>query len=115
MDNKHAQSEYSPDVKNVRFQFGIFRMIVLTTATALVLAVSIRIDAHRITQGIAGAYLLAVVYWLIMRGPIVFGRLADTYKRRGSIRVRRLELEREIQLKRQAYESRGLTDDKPKL
>ncbi len=81
---------------NIRFQFGIARLIILTTVIAVVIAISIRIDAPKLTQGIVAAYFLFVVVWVVMRGPTVAAGLTDVYRRRGKLKDRRAELEREV-------------------
>lgn len=77
------------------FQFGIGRLIVLTSAVAVVMAVSIRIDAPQIAQWVFAAYFAVLVGWAVMRGPIAYAKIIEARNRRREVEQRRNELETE--------------------
>ena len=66
-----------------RYQFGVRRLLVLTTAVAFVLAIVLQFGGttydqglQAVVQGTLAVYLLTVISWAILRGPtsIVNGR-----------------------------------------
>jgi ABC-type transport system involved in cytochrome bd biosynthesis fused ATPase/permease subunit len=91
-----------------RYQFGILRLIVLTTATAAVLALVMRMHVPIALQLALACYFLLIVGWLIFRGPRVAQRLGQAASQR-----RRLQQEREelLQSARRDYDGRGTKDD----
>ena len=58
-----------------RFQFGIRRLLILTTAVGLIIAVVIRIVPDLFRPAVAAYFFLAS--WIIMRSPYVYGRLSE--------------------------------------
>ncbi|MEO8495930.1 MAG: hypothetical protein ABI614_12720 [Planctomycetota bacterium] len=81
--------------KTTHFQFGIGRLIVLTSAVAVVMAVSIRIDAPQFAQWVFAAYFAMLVGWAVMRGPSVYAKIIEARSRRREVQQRRNELESE--------------------
>ncbi len=81
--------------KSSHFQFGIGRLIILTSAVAVVMAVSIRIDAPQFAQWVFAAYLLMFVGWAVMRGPSVYANVAEARDRNHKLMDRRSELDAE--------------------
>jgi hypothetical protein len=81
--------------KTSQFQFGTGRLIVLTSAVAVVLAVSIRLDVPQVVQWVLAGYLAFFVAWIVMRGPNIYAKLLAARNRRCWLDQRRSELERE--------------------
>jgi hypothetical protein len=75
------------------FQFGIGRLIILTSAVAVVMAVSMRIDASQFAQWILTGYLMFFVGWTVMRGPDMYAKIRETREQRRKLKQRRHELE----------------------
>ena len=63
--------------KTSHYQFGIGRLIILTTAVAVVMAVSIRLDVPQLAQWCFAGYLAFFVVWSVMRGPNMYAKLAE--------------------------------------
>ena len=76
-------------------QFGIGRLIILTSAVAVVMAVSIRLDVPQFAQLCFAGYLVFFVGWSVMRGPDMYAKLRDARDRRRILNQRRSELESE--------------------
>ncbi|HUG67591.1 MAG TPA: hypothetical protein VMM76_07560 [Pirellulaceae bacterium] len=81
--------------KNIQFQFGIRRLIILTSAVAVVMAVSVRLDAPQVAQWAFAAYLALFVGWAVMRGPNMYAKFIEARARRHQLMQRRSELESE--------------------
>ena len=83
-------------IKNDRFQYGIGRLIVLTSVVAIAMTISVRINVPRLTQGLFAVYLALLAGWAVMRGPtVVSGLMAVNVKRR-KLLEHRAKLEREL-------------------
>ncbi len=82
-------------VKTSHFQFGTGRLIILTSAVAVVMAVSIRLDVPQFTQLVFAGYLAFFVGWLVMRGPNMYAKLAEARGERRTLKQRRSELQSE--------------------
>lgn len=91
-------------VKNTQFQFGIRRLIILTSAVAVVMAVSVRLDAPQVAQWAFASYLAFFVGWAVMRGPNMYADFVETRARRRQLMQRRSELESEAAELRRASE-----------
>ena len=85
-----------------RFQFGIGRLMVLTSIVALVMTVSIRISAPIIAQALFACYAIFMAGWAVMRGPKIVAELIEVNGKRKQVAQRREELMREF--------GRGLTN-----
>ena len=81
--------------KTSHFQFGIGRLLVLTTAVAVVMAVSIRLDVPQFAQWCFSGYLVFFVVWGVMRGPDMYAKLRVAREQRRMLKQRRNELESE--------------------
>ena len=81
--------------KTSHFQFGIGRLLVLTSAVAIVMAVSIRLDVPRFAQWCLAGYLVFFVVWVVMRGPDMYAKLRVAREQRRMFKQRRDELESE--------------------
>ena len=81
--------------KTSHFQFGIGRLITLTSAVAVVMAVSIKLDVPQFAQWMLAGYLAFFVGWAVMRGPDMYAKLRDARERRRKLKQRRRELESE--------------------
>jgi hypothetical protein len=81
--------------KDSHFQFGIGRLIILTSAVAVVMAVSIRLDAPQFAQWCFAGYLAFFVGWAVMRGPEMYAKLCVAREKRRKLKQRRGELESE--------------------
>jgi len=79
--------------KTSHFQFGIGRLIILTSAVAVVMAVSIRLDVPRLAQWVFAGYLAFFVGWAVMRGPNMYAKLRDARAKRRMLKQRRGELD----------------------
>ena len=82
-------------VKTSQFQFGIGRLIVLTSAVAVVMAISVRLDAPQFAQWVFAGYLVFFVGWVVMRGPNMYAKLVEARGQRRQLKRRRSELETE--------------------
>lgn len=78
------------------FQFGILRLLILTTAVAMIIAVSTRIAAPFLFQAVLAAYLLFFVCWIIMRAPNMVRNLSELRQRRRQQQRHRIELESDV-------------------
>ena len=93
-----------------RIQFGIARLMVLTTLVAFCMAIAVRLNSPTIAQGIFAVYLMFVAGWAVVRGPSVFANLVDVNNKLRQIRGRRVELEQELRQRRRVYESKESAD-----
>ena len=98
-------------MKNIRLQFGTRRLIALTSAVAVVMAMSIRIDAPALTQVVLAAYFMFFVGWAVMRGPSVYANLVEVGSLRRKLKDRRCELESEALELRRISEIAKSADD----
>ena len=89
-------------MKSKRFQFGIRRLIALTTAVAVVMAICVRIDASQFVKWVFAGYLTVFVAWAVMRGPNVFDKLREVREQRRKVEQSRDELKSEAGELRQA-------------
>lgn len=96
--------------KSNRIQFGIGRLMVVTTLVAFCMAISIRFDSPTVAQGIFAVYLMFVAGWVVVRGPSVFASLVEVNNKLRQIRGRRVELEQELHQRRRAHESKESPD-----
>ncbi len=96
--------------KSNRIQFGIGRLMVVTTLVAFCMAISIRFDSPTVAQGIFAVYLMFVAGWVVVRGPSVFASLVEVNNKLRQIRGRRIELEQELHQRRRAHESKESPD-----
>jgi hypothetical protein len=81
--------------KTSQFQFGIGRLIILTSAVAVVMAVSIRLDVPQVAQWMFAGYLAFFVGWAVMRGPDMYANLCVAREKRRKLKQHRSELESE--------------------
>jgi len=94
-------------------QFGIGRLIILTSAVAVVMAVSIRLDVPQFAQLCFAGYLVFFVGWSVMRGPDMYAKLSDASKQRRKLKQRRDELESEAaELRRTSGSTKCSEDDR---
>ena len=70
------------------FQFGIRRLLLLTTAVAIIIALLIRIDAPLFVQAGAAAF----TSWIIMRGPRLVSIFSQLRKRSHQLAQQRATL-----------------------
>ena len=84
-----------------QFRFGIRRLLILTTAVAVIIALSVRIDVTWHIQTMVAGYLLLVVGWMIMRVPSLYGKFWELRKRSQQVAEHRLRLEKEALKARQ--------------
>jgi hypothetical protein len=98
-------------MKNRRRQFGIRRLMVLTAAVAVVITISLRIDAPRLAQGVLAVYFISLVGWAVMRGPTVCANLAEVLEQRRQLKQRRIELESKAQELKRTRAITKSTDD----
>jgi hypothetical protein len=75
-----------------RFQFGIARLLVLTTACAAIAALVMAIRVPAPSRLIVATYLLLMTGWLILRGPHIAQRLAQASAQRRRIAQTREEM-----------------------
>ncbi len=94
-----------------RIQFGIGRLMVFTTLVAFSMAISIRFHSPTVAQGIFAAYLVFVAGWAVVRGPSIFAGLVDVNNKLRQLKVRRAELERELQQIRHTHECKESFDN----
>lgn len=87
--------------------------MILTSIVAIVMSISIRINAPRLTQGLFAGYLAFLAGWGIVRGPRVLSGLVAVNNKRRKLRERRAELEREFSQLRRSRESTKSIDDGP--
>jgi len=80
-------------VNTIRYQFSIRRLLILTSVVAVVMAVSIRLGASQVMQGLFAAYFVFLAGWAVMRGPNVYANLVAARRRRSKLKERRLALE----------------------
>jgi hypothetical protein len=88
------------DAKRPRGQFGIGRLMVLTTVVAVIMTIAVRINAPQVAQGLLVGYLLFFAFWAVIRGPSIYADLTDINKRRRQIKQRRSDLERELEVRK---------------
>ncbi|MCA9146866.1 MAG: hypothetical protein H6821_05650 [Planctomycetaceae bacterium] len=81
--------------KTSQFQFGISRLIILTSAVAVVMAVSIRLNVPQFAQWMLAGYLAFFVGWAVMRGPNMYAKLCVAREKRQVLKQHRSELESE--------------------
>jgi hypothetical protein len=81
--------------KNSHFQFGIGRLIILMSAVAVVMAITVRLDAPQVAQWVFAGYLAFFVGWAVMSGPNMYAKLAEAREQRRMLQQRRSELESE--------------------
>ncbi len=81
--------------KTLHVQFGIGRLIILTSAVAVVMAVAIRLDVPQFAQWIFAGYLVFFVVWAVMRGPDMYAKILDARDRRRMLKQGRGDLESE--------------------
>ena len=86
----------APNGINPRVQFGIGRLMVMTAAVAVIMTISIRINAPLIAQGLLAGYLFFFAIWAIVRGPSVLADLGYLNRRRRQLKQQREDLEREL-------------------
>jgi hypothetical protein len=90
-----------------RYQFGIRRLLILTTAVALIVVISIRLAAPRLVQVVVAAYFVFLVGWMIMRLPSLYVKLAELCKRADQVAERRVTLEADALKAKQAADAPG--------
>ena len=81
---------------SARFQFGIGRLMVLTSVVAIAMTIAVRINAPRLVQGLFAVYLVSLAGWTVMRGPTVVSGLRSIHFKRRELQERRAELERQL-------------------
>jgi len=87
-----------------QFQFGIGRLLVLTTAVAGISALSVRIDVPWLFQSVVAGYFMFLAVWIIVRVPSLYGRFWELRKRSHQIAEYRLTLERDVLSAKQAVD-----------
>ena len=98
-----------------RIQFGIGRLMVVTTLVAFCMAISIRFHSPTVAQGIFAVYLMFVAGWADVRGPSIFAGLVEVNDKLRQVKVQREELEREIHQRRRAHEAQESLDSSSEL
>ncbi len=88
-----------------RFQFGIRRLLILTTAVGIIIAVVIRIDARNLFRPVVAAYLIFLVGWIIMRLPHVYARFSELRMRSRHVKKHRRDVERDALHAKQAIDA----------
>ena len=63
-------------MRKPQFQFGIGRLMALTAAVAVVMAVSVKLDVPQFAQWCFAGYLVFFVGWAVMRGPNMYATFA---------------------------------------
>ena len=79
--------------KPVRFQFGIRRLLILTTVAAVVSAWAAHHNAPVFLQAVLAAYLMIFTGWVIMRVPSIWDKHSALRERWRQVKQRRIELE----------------------
>ena len=79
--------------KPVPYQFGIRSLLILTTAVAVIIAMSIRIDAPTLFQALVAGYFIFFVGWMIMRVPTLYRNFSELRKRWRQLKRHRIESE----------------------
>lgn len=98
-----------------RIQFGIGRLMVLTTLVAVCMAISVRFHSPTVAQGIFAVYLIFVAGWAVVRGPTLFADLVVVNKKLRQVKAQRAELERELHQRRRAHYSKESIDSSSEL
>jgi len=101
--------------KNNHVQFGIGRLMVLTSVVAFSMAISIRFHSPTVAQGIFAVYLMFVAGWAVVRGPSILAGLVDVNNKLRQVKVQRAELERELRQRRRAHETKESLDSSSEL
>ena len=101
--------------KSNRIQFGIGRLMVVTTLVAFCMAISIRFHSPTVAQGFLAVYLMFVARWAVVRGPTLFASLVYVNKKLRQIRGRRVELEQELHQRWRAHECKVSPDSSSEL
>jgi len=81
--------------KSSHFQCGVGRLIILTSAVAVVIAVSIRLNVPQFAQWMFAGYLAFFAAWAVMRGPDMYAKLCVAREKRRKLKQRRGDLESE--------------------
>lgn len=84
--------------------------MVVTTLVAFCMAISIRFHSPTVAQGIFAVYLMFVAGWAVVRGPRIFADLVEVNNKLRQVKVQRAELERELNQRRRAHESKESLD-----
>jgi hypothetical protein len=84
------------EASKIRHQFSIARLLLLTTATAVILGISLKMERTFVAFGILPLYFLLLTYWLILRGPTVTTGLFKVYRRYRQLKEQRGLLQAEI-------------------
>jgi hypothetical protein len=74
------------------YQFSIVRLLVLTTAVAIVISVARALSITLPGQIVLGFYFGALAVWAVMRWPDVYASLLDVRRRRRAILKQRQAL-----------------------
>ena len=82
-------------MKKSHFQFGIGRLIILTSTVAVVMAVSVQLDAPQFARWVFAGYFAFFIGWAVMRGPNIYAKMVEARDRRHKLKQRRSELESE--------------------
>ena len=82
-------------MRALQFQFGTGRLIALTTVVAVIMAITMRLNAPHVAQIVLGAYFTFFASWIVMRGPSIYANWFELRKRRQEIKDRRRKLEGE--------------------
>ena len=91
--------------RSERFQFGIRRLLILTTMVGLIIAVVIRIDALSLFRPVVAAYFIFLASWTIMRLPHVYGKFSDLRKRSRQVKKHRRDSEIDVLHAKQAADA----------
>ena len=82
------------------YQFSIVRLLALTTAVAVVIAVARGLSVTLPGQVVLGFYFGTLALWAVMRWPDVYASLKSVRSRRRAILERRKALARQIEQQR---------------
>ena len=69
--------------------------MILTSAVAVIMAVSVQLDAPHVARWAFAGYLAFFAGWAVMRGPNMYTKLIESRDRRRKLKQRRGELESE--------------------
>jgi len=78
------------------YQFSVLRLLVLSTAIAVTLALAGGIRAPRSIQIGVGIYFALLITWGVMRWPAVYANLREVQRRRQAILAEREAMAAEV-------------------
>ena len=78
------------------FQFGVRRLLILTTTVAVIMAITIRQVMPALFRTVVAGYFVTFAFFVILRGPTVYRRLSSWRARLRELKTQRLDLQREV-------------------